>query len=1047
MSNTQYGSSVSGLDSLAKAEIINKLKKDIAGLAHHIGNEQADANNKDRQDQKKLKEKQLAELQNELTQPATPQKTLQKASANIITYPTPTGTSPSYSDLFIKPASTVIPSASGYNSTLSATAKIPNMPSNPYAFSSAAGTSSVPSSTGESSPAAAKKIATSVPAAAPVIDDIPTLKNLTALKDQRAAAVQSPNMNHAYIAALTSRINTMQERINKLDPETLDAEQTPQYTNNLKEQIKEANEQLTEAALNKANVTKDGTPISAVKEKRDSLQKQYNTVMSSDLYMQNNMNRWEYLASTADKLTYAEQLEASEAAKALRNAAKKLYPWGSTYNKEKYDTANGYKALAGILENRSDALKAFGINALTSFIPGLQSGYETSRNDPLLQKMRDYSTSDKNIVNIANNNDVFADMQRNHPIAATLGAAVGSTAQTAVGGEGLGALGVAKGIGADALLLGASEFLNASNAQDWKNPGQASLNVALNTGKGILAGIAGGALTKTIVSKVAAYLEKSGLSAPVVKTVESALNGLTSTVGTEAVNTAADVLSGKPVDTKSAITNIGIGMLFGTLEGLKSKYPKTSSEYKQAESLQEGLRTGEKQQDAAAFINAHAKEIQASEPTGKAAEQRLSSAGQTAAAERAHPGETAQTVQAAAVDKPSLDAAQQIKKAADFVYDFAETPESHANSVKAACKAEFQTPRQVEVAGGAGKNADYKITVDKGTLNNVVKGSKTSAEKIAALKNIDTAIQNAAFVRSGSASKAESGSTQHVLRHDFFEAPLTIGGEKYLVKFDVTPNKATGKNTIKSMDVTKAPVTVGENLVPRTVSAPNGGTDETRSAYLNQWSQALGGSGTPELANKIRPEYNGNEKVPYNEASEVTDENAKADNADKLNKAIDASWNDDNAAGRQNTEGAGKTSLDSDILIDSYKNMRNNPDVTGQAHHLNQDAAFRDVIPKNDGLCVELEGNAFRDVGSAHYSAHENLESFWNNFRSKGDLYGDTPKISDYNSALYDSLRAAGLSDAQAKVAVQNAVKQQSQYGLVGDSFVPRIPGRINFKR
>ena len=146
-------------------------------------------------------------------------------------------------------------------------------------------------------------------------------------------------------------------------------------------------------------------------------------------------------------------------------------------------------------------------------------------------------------------------------------------------------------------------------------------------------------------------------------------------------------------------------------------------------------------------------------------------------------------------------------------------------------------------------------------------------------------------------------------------------------------------------------------------------------------------------------------------------------------------------------EGAEETSQDSEILIDSYKNMRNNPDVTGQSHHLNQDAAFRDVIPKNDGLCVELEGNAFRDVGSPHYSAHENLESFWNNFRSKGDLYGDTPKISDYNSALYDSLRAAGLSDAQAKVAVKNAVKQQSQYGLEGNSFVPRTPGRINFKR
>ncbi len=146
-------------------------------------------------------------------------------------------------------------------------------------------------------------------------------------------------------------------------------------------------------------------------------------------------------------------------------------------------------------------------------------------------------------------------------------------------------------------------------------------------------------------------------------------------------------------------------------------------------------------------------------------------------------------------------------------------------------------------------------------------------------------------------------------------------------------------------------------------------------------------------------------------------------------------------------EGAGETSSDSDILIDSYKNMRNAPDVIGQSHHLNQDAAFRDVIPKSDGLCIELEGNAFKDVGSPHHLAHENLENFWNNFRSKGDLYGETPKISDYNVALYNSLRAAGLSDNQAKVAVQNAVKQQLQYGLTGDSFIPRIPGRINFKK
>ena len=208
-----------------------------------------------------------------------------------------------------------------------------------------------------------------------------------------------------------------------------------------------------------------------------------------------------------------------------------------------------------------------------------------------------------------------------------------------------------------------------------------------------------------------------------------------------------------------------------------------------------------------------------------------------------------------------------------------------------------------------------------------------------------------------------------------------------------------------------------------------------------------------ENGNPLEPYFNGFDE---GRTGEFVAETARQSGARAQGAALDAAGvrqdADVNAAlsgqrAGELAEGAGETSSDSDILIDSYKNMRNAPDVIGQSHHLNQDAAFRDVIPKSDGLCIELEGNAFRDVGSPHYLAHENLENFWNNFRSKGDLYGETPKISDYNVALYNSLRAAGLSDNQAKVAVQNAVKQQLQYGLTGDSFIPRIPGRINFKK
>ncbi|HDR7760799.1 MULTISPECIES: type IV secretion protein Rhs [Bacillus] len=136
-----------------------------------------------------------------------------------------------------------------------------------------------------------------------------------------------------------------------------------------------------------------------------------------------------------------------------------------------------------------------------------------------------------------------------------------------------------------------------------------------------------------------------------------------------------------------------------------------------------------------------------------------------------------------------------------------------------------------------------------------------------------------------------------------------------------------------------------------------------------------------------------------------------------------------------------------DILIDSYKNLRKNKEISGQAHHLNQDAAFRDYIPRNDGLSVKLEGNIFKDIDSPHYNAHKSLEDFWNIYRKNGDLAGLKPNLTDYNNALRDSLINVGLSEAQVNKAVSEAIKQQINAGLFADDFVPRIPGRINLPK
>ncbi len=116
----------------------------------------------------------------------------------------------------------------------------------------------------------------------------------------------------------------------------------------------------------------------------------------------------------------------------------------------------------------------------------------------------------------------------------------------------------------------------------------------------------------------------------------------------------------------------------------------------------------------------------------------------------------------------------------------------------------------------------------------------------------------------------------------------------------------------------------------------------------------------------------------------------------------------------------------------------------GQSHHLNQDAAFRDIIPTNSGAAIKLEGNAFTQPGTPHYEAHKSLEQFWNQFRKGGASYREMPSNLQYTQALKHSLEAAGLPANQVKEAVRYSIQNRIQHGALGGMNVPRIPGRIN---
>lgn len=135
------------------------------------------------------------------------------------------------------------------------------------------------------------------------------------------------------------------------------------------------------------------------------------------------------------------------------------------------------------------------------------------------------------------------------------------------------------------------------------------------------------------------------------------------------------------------------------------------------------------------------------------------------------------------------------------------------------------------------------------------------------------------------------------------------------------------------------------------------------------------------------------------------------------------------------------------VNVDGYYFMRRDQSVTGQVHHLNQDVAFRGVIPGDDGLCVELHGNAFSEVDSEHYRAHNSMEQFWDQYRAEGEFCDRTPTVGQYNRALQDSLVRAGFTQDQARFAVEQAVAQQRHYGFTNTSPVPRVPGKIHQRR
>lgn len=113
--------------------------------------------------------------------------------------------------------------------------------------------------------------------------------------------------------------------------------------------------------------------------------------------------------------------------------------------------------------------------------------------------------------------------------------------------------------------------------------------------------------------------------------------------------------------------------------------------------------------------------------------------------------------------------------------------------------------REVTVNGLEFDGQPYVVTVNKNAVGKVISDPNITAEKLALFDVLNDVIQNGEYVGSGSYTPHGSR-TKNVIRYDYFETPVRIGGKDYLATFDVEVIPGTNKyrthKVINKIDLT-----------------------------------------------------------------------------------------------------------------------------------------------------------------------------------------------------------------------------------------------------
>ncbi len=214
----------------------------------------------------------------------------------------------------------------------------------------------------------------------------------------------------------------------------------------------------------------------------------------------------------------------------------------------------------------------------------------------------------------------------------------------------------------------------------------------------------------------------------------------------------------------------------------------------------------------------------------------------------------------------------------------------------------------------------YEVMVNMNVAGKLAGDPNPSAEKFAVLKNIDSIIENAAYMGSGDYVR-HGTKNKNVTRYDYFETEVNINGKPYVVAFDV--EVVPGKNNYRTHkvlnEINLMETSTGETRPRRVAEDATPGLQGTNSALSVESSPRLDAQGTESSSLGDVPSPNANIPQNGNSVNALDAENsaAKAQQAETEEEARLRTLYESEPEG---TEAAAKTSREAPGTV-SFEQM------------------------------------------------------------------------------------------------------------------------------